>query len=643
MKSIILLIALFLVNSLVFAQKSYSVTSRKAIKYYEQGMNLINGHTPDRKRDFDGGTAYLKKALKVAPDFIEVHVQLAQSAFLFQQFKDQEYHYSEVVRIAPSNEKYVRIYFLYGDLLMRHKRYEEAIKEFTRIEKFPKVNKKYYRDAVRLKANCEYAIVAMKDPYDLDLVMLDKATVNRFLFQSHPILTGDEEQMIYSARASAHRHADENIVISTKKDNVWQRSTSISDQINTNQNEGFACISSNGKMLIFTSCDRVGGIGSCDLYVSYKEGEKWGKPENLGPKVNCGDWDSEPALSADGRTLYFSSNRKGGYGGRDIWYSKLNEDGEWGQAHNLGGTVNTVKDEVTPFMHFDGIHLYFASSGHIGLGGYDIFVSEKKGTKWSIPQNLGYPLNTEHNEGSLFITPDYRKGYFEKYQKEGINSHAEIFEFDYPPKLKPKFKCSYAKGIVYDKKTKQPIKATVELINLDSKETDQLVDSDAKNGEYLVMLTEGREYALSVQKEGYLFYSDHFDYTSHSTSPQALNVYLEPIQKNTHIALQNIFFETNKYNLKDKSFIELNKVVQLLTKNPSIKLEISGHTDNIGNDSTNLTLSQNRAKAVYNYLIEKGIVKSRLIHKGMGEKNPIADNNTEAGRSKNRRIEIKVL
>lgn len=606
-------------------------------------MDLIHGRTPSGKRDFDNGTLLLQKAVKVAPDFIEAHAQLAQNAFLFQRFEEQEFHYSEIVRVAPANEKYLQIYFLYGNLLMKQKRYKEAITQFDRVEKFPKGNQKIVKDSKRLKANSEFALVAMANPYDVTPIMMERSTINRFLFQSHPILTGDETQMIYSSKASADRRSDENIVIAVKENGEWQRSTSISSEINTNQNEGFACISSDGRMLIFTTCNRVGGIGSCDLYVSYKEGNDWGKPENLGPKVNSNEWDSEPSLSADGRTLYFSSNRNGGYGGRDIWYSTLDKNNEWTTAHNLGGIVNTVKDEVTPFIHFDGTHLYFASSGHVGLGGYDLFVSEKKGNKWSIPQNLGYPINTEQNEGSLFITADFQRGYYEKYKKEGMSSHAEIFYFDFPPKLQPKFKCSYAKGIVYDKKTNLPIKATVELIDLASKEVSQLVDSDAKNGQYLVMLTEGKEYALAVQKEGYLFYSDHFDFTNASSSPQALNIYLEPLASQKEITLKNIFFETNKYDLKEKSFIELNKVVDLLIKNPTIKIEISGHTDNVGNAKDNLLLSQNRAKAVYEYLISQKIAKTRLNYKGLGSKKPIADNNTEEGKQKNRRIEIKIL
>ncbi len=639
---ILLVLAIFLQSTSLFAQKAYSVKSRKAIKYYKKGMNLINGNTPDGKRDFDNGTIYLQKAIKTAPNFVEAHIQLAQNAMLFQQFKQQEFHYSEIVRIAPSNEKYVQIYFSYGKLLMKQKRYQEAIEEFGRVEQFPKKNKKLYEKAVHLKANSQFAIEAIKNAYPLELIMLDKATVNRFVFQSHPILTGDQQQMIYSAR-NAQRHSDENIVISNKENGNWTRSTSISPNINTVQNEGFATISSDGKTLIFTACDRPNNVGSCDLYISRKNGDDWSEPENMGPEINSTNWDSEPSLSSDGRILYFSSNRKGGFGGRDIWYTTLGENGKWQKPHNLGAPINTKYHEVTPFIHFDNEHLYFASLGHVGLGGYDLFVSTKANKKWQEPKNLGSPINTEHNEGSLFITPDYKKAYFEKFQQEGRYSHAEIFEFDFPKQLQPEFKCSYAKGIVYDKVSEKPIGATVELIDLVQQDVNQLVKADDKNGEYLVILTEGKEFALSVQKEGYLFYSEHFDFSKATSNSKALDIYLEPISKGKKITLQNVFFETDKYDLKEKSFAELNKVVALLKKNATLKIEISGHTDNVGSKSHNLTLSKNRAKAVYDYLISKGINSQQIKYVGKGASQPIDDNNTTEGKAKNRRIEIKVI
>lgn len=639
------ILLLFVLSSFMISfswAQEYSTDKRKAIKFYEEAIDKL-----EIDRDLDGGIDLLERALRIDADFVEARIKLARTFKFFNLDKDMNElvikHLRKAAEIKPDDPEMISVYAELGDLYLKKGDYENALTFYNKVKKYPLASNNIYEKAVMKADNCEFAIQAIKDSFKFEPKKMPKESINRYMFQSHPVLTADQNYMIFSVRKGQGREYNENVVMSKKIDGEWTAPEPI-EGINSNMNEGFATISGDGRVLVFVSCNRKDSHGSCDLYISYKNGRKWSEPENMGPDVNSNVWDSEPSLSADGRTLYFSSERKGGFGNRDIYVTYLQDDDTWSVAENLGKNVNSSGWEVTPFIHADGKHLYFASDGYQGFGGYDIYVSRLKNGEWSKPKNLGYPINTEGNEGSLFITPDFKKGYYEKYTREGRNSHSEIYEFDFPEALSPGYQCTYATGIVTNAKTGEPMGAEIDLIDLQTGEVNQRVSSDVFTGEYLVVLTEGKEYALHSYKEDFLFFSMHFDYYKPDNfDPVKLNIELQPISQDETFRLRNIFFETGQYKLKEKSTTELNLIIRLLEENQDMEIEVHGHTDNVGSAADNKQLSLNRANSVQKHLIEKGISKQRVKIKGYGESNPIADNNTDEGRRKNRRIEIKIL
>ncbi|MCU0342118.1 MAG: OmpA family protein [Spirosomaceae bacterium] len=377
----------------------------------------------------------------------------------------------------------------------------------------------------------------------------------------------------------------------------------------------------------------------------------------MGPNINSVAWESLPSLSANGDLLYFSSNRTGGMGGSDIYVSKRNADGTWSKAEILKGAINTTSNDQAPFIHPDGQTLYFMSNGHPGFGGMDVFFARKtKEGVWDTPVNIGYPINTEKNEGAFYVSLDGSTAFFskegtdrkfEKLELSGDAYHAalDIFSFDLYEGARPQ-PVTYVKAKVLDAVTKQPLQTNATILPLkDGKYFTQ--KSTGKDGTFLIVLPSGEDYALIVQKEVYLFYSENFSLNGvHKIDqPYELTILLQPISglsadKQKPIVLKNVFFDTGSALLRKESYSELNLLVELLQKNAALKIELRGHTDNVGSDSENLKLSENRAKAVVAYLVQKGIDTGRLRAKGFGETQPVDSNDTDTGRQNNRRTEF---
>lgn len=422
---------------------------------------------------------------------------------------------------------------------------------------------------------------------------------------------------------------------------AWSKAKPL-DGVNTEQNEGAQCISQDGEWLVFTGCNRREGFGGCDIYISFKmPNGSWTKAENLGPNINTEFWESAPSLSPDKKDLYFSSRRSDGFGAGDIWVSHLTAKGNWGPAENLGPEVNSRGEESSPFIHPDNQTLYFTSDGLQGYGESDLFVS-RKGPKgdWSIPQNLGYPINTIDSEGSLVVTADGQTAYYASDRKDSKGG-LDLYSFTMPKNIQP-IKTLWVKGKVYDAKTNKGLPSGVELKDVATGTVIENVQTDER-GNYLITLPIGKEYSFTVNRKGYLFFSDTYSLINNPTdSVYEKNIPLQPVAVNTMMELKNIFFETNSFKLKPSSYTELDKVVQLLKDNPTLKIQIGGHTDNVGKPADNLKLSNSRAKSVVAYIVSKQIVPTRLSFKGFGSSKPIADNKTESGRSKNRRTELVV-
>ena len=457
-------------------------------------------------------------------------------------------------------------------------------------------------------------------------------------------ITADESTMIFTRKSSTGKMTPpkEELFIAHKDSGEWSISPLRFDTTE-NVNTGALSISPDGNTVYYTLCGASEGYGSCDLYVSQRQNNKWSKPRNLGPAINTSAWETQPSISADGQTLYFVSRRPGGIGGSDIWVSRKDMNGFWGAPKNLGEPVNTPQDEMSPFIHPDGNTLYFASKGHPGMGGSDLFLSRLDAEgKWQQPVNLGYPINTYADEISLLVNPAGDNAYISSTQKGGYGGF-DIYYFTLPAVLRP-FPVTYVRGIVTDADNKLPLVANFELINLATNLTEIKETSSVDNGSFLVCLKPGEDYGLNVSRPGYLFYSQHFALTEikEAGNPFILNIKLQKIKSGSTTILNNIFFDTDSYALLDKSRSELERLVEFLKLNPSVKIRISGHTDNHGDEKSNRVLSENRAKAVVNYLIKEGISPDRLSSAGFGATNPIDSNQTEEGRARNRRTEFKI-
>jgi outer membrane protein OmpA-like peptidoglycan-associated protein/Tol biopolymer transport system component len=497
-------------------------------------------------------------------------------------------------------------------------------------------------DQVRLwKACAEFSLQNIRNEISFNPRTLSD-TVNAFAQQYFPVLTADEQQLIYTRRLGVTDEFDEDMVISTKdKDGNWTAPQSISPKINTRYNEGTSTISADGRQLIFTSC--VGMNGRCDLFESRKTGDTWSTPKNLGQQVNSPAWESQPSLSADGRVLYFVSDRRGGTGRADIYVSVQDSPGVWGRAVNLGPGVNTQYDERSPFIHANGRTLFFATNGRPGFGGYDIFWSDKADSTWSTPANFGYPINNHKEQYSLVITADGERGY---YSHEELNSQndSKIYEFTVPEEYRLKYTSNTVKGIVRDRITKQPLQAQVELFELAKNQLVSYVNSDSLTGNYLMVLTQGADYALYVNSSGYLFKSLNFNYeVGTNLEPLVIDIDLDKANTGATVVLNNLFFDTDKFDLGEKSVTELDKIIRFLKDNPATRIEIGGHTDDQGAAAYNQQLSQKRAKAVGDYLVSKGVDAKRLKEVGYGPKHPLQPNDSDANRQVNRRIEFRII
>ncbi|GHM99347.1 membrane protein [Cytophagales bacterium WSM2-2] len=521
-----------------------------------------------------------------------------------------------------------------GDNYLRSGQYEKAKLNFEKFLTLEKTDRTKIDQVLVWKSQAEFGLAHQNENAGYRIKVLSD-TVNIYPMQYFPAISADGQELIFTVRYGRAHDDNEDIFISKWGNGKWLPPVSLSSNINTEYREGACSISADGRHLIFTIC----GPRGCDLYESKKEGNVWRRPVSLGPNVNSAGWEAQPSLSADGNELYFVSDRKGGVGGYDIWYSKKDSLGRWKRATNLGKPINTKFDEIAPYIHVNNRNLYFASTGFPGFGGFDIYVAEKD-KQWQEPKNLGGPLNDFEDQYSFIVTSDGANAY---YSREEGRMKSKIYHSSIPPELRVKSRGNVVKGVVSDSETKKPLPAVVELFDLKTNERISVFSSDSVNGQYLIVVPGKSEYTLHVTEPGYLFYSQHFNYEEKDLDePMTINIALQPIRKNAVTVLNNIFFEFNKFEIGSKSYPELDEVVKFLNENPSIKVEISGHTDNVGNENYNQQLSQKRAQAVVDYFLQKGIAQPRLTQVGMGSKKPIKPNDTEENKQANRRIEFRI-
>jgi outer membrane protein OmpA-like peptidoglycan-associated protein len=527
---------------------------------------------------------------------------------------------------------------------MRYDSAEQVLRRFVvmGIEGIPK---RIYEEGARLLETSVHAARLMQKPVPLTLENLGPA-VNSPYPEYLPSLTADGRRLYFtSRRPQAGKEPspltggyDEDLYWCERDENGrWQPAQPLGPPINSDRNEGAAFFSADGQWAFITLCDRADGLGSCDIYFSELDGDRWLPPKNLGPAVNSSAWESHPSLTHDRKRLYFASSRPGGQGGSDIWYTEW-KNGAWHPPINIGPPINTPGDEYSPMIAADGRTLYFASDYHPGMGGMDLFVSYLSDTGWTTPKNLGYPLNTPGDEQTLCVDAAGRIGYVALERPEGLGKQ-DIYAFSLWPEIQPQRAASYVRGFVYDSLTKAPLAARVRIVDLELRDTIRALTSNRVTGEFVTSLPLRSRYALLAEAPGYLFYSQHFDLRE-SDQAYELRVPLEKPRKGSTIRLRNVFFEFDRADIKPESEVELLEVVRLLQAHPKWKVEVQGHTDSVGTAMYNQQLSQRRAEAVRQFLIERGIKAERIQARGYGSSRPIAPNTTEEGRALNRRTEI---
>lgn len=559
----------------------------------------------------------------------------------------EQKHYRESVELyrhaLQLDTVYTTTYLLpYSISLAGHGQFAEALQAVDRFLQKPNLNERILKAAQYRKRCYEFALQQSAQNNDQGFVFTPRNlgdSINTAVSEYFPTLTINGKQLVYTRRVN---NFNEDFYVSEMKNGTWSRSIPVPGDLNTPDNEGAQNISQDGKMLVFTGCNMEDGEGNCDLYVSYLTKNGWSQRMNMGRTINSEYWESQPCLSPDKRTLYFAARDPSGLGGSDLYVSYLQPNGQWGNPQNMGPGINTAGDESSPFLHADNQTLYFTSNGHPGYGGTDLYYMRRQADgSWSQPVNLGYPINTIDDEGTLIIAADGVTAY---YASDGTDSRGglDLYTFQLPASIRP-VKTLWVTGTVFDKNTKAGLPSAVELIDLQTAQLISKVQTD-EDGSYLITLPVGKNYAFNVNRKGYLFFSETFALGSPTgDTTYQVDIPLQPLEVNAKMVLKNIFFGTNQAELKPESKIELDKVVQLLAENPSLQIEIDGHTDATGTAAANMLLSNNRAKAVVQYLVSKGVAARRLVAKGFGATQPVADNNTEAGRAQNRRTELKVL
>jgi outer membrane protein OmpA-like peptidoglycan-associated protein len=612
--------------------------SRKSREIYDKAQQAW------QERKLAEAITLFEKVLEQEPDSYDTHLRLAQIYELQRNNDLIKKHYMKAIRLKPAAPQSAAAFQWIGRSHFNVQRYDSAQVYFEKAFKLFPAKSSLARLAEKSIASARFAQEAVKNPVDIRKVSMGD-TVNFLGTQYFPVMTADDETLIFTGLTE---NRDENIYVTHRvkggrATDRWDVPEEISNAINTTNNEGTCSVSADGRTLVFTACNRPDAYGSCDLYISHKEGKEWSQPVNLGQLVNSREWESQPSLSADGHTLYFASDRKGGQGKRDIWVSHLDEKKQWTTPKNLGPVINTPDEENAPFIHANGRTLFYSSNGPAGMGGFDIFIAQKIDTNWTQPVNIGYPINTGSDQVGLFIASNGEKGYYTDDNSDKGQGRSLLYTFDVPESLQKMITPTrYAKGKVFDKKTETVLASEIDLYDLKTQQKVGSFSSDSQNGSFLAVLNSGGEYAFYVSRPGYLFKSLTFS-VNDSASFVDLDIPLEAIEKDKAEVLNNIFFQTGAFTLDEKSKVELNKMIEFLTKNKAIKIEISGHTDDVGSDSENMELSRKRAQSVQEYLHQSGIAADRISAKGYGETQPVAPNDSEQNRQKNRRIEWRIL
>ncbi|MFO8087417.1 MAG: OmpA family protein [Bacteroidales bacterium] len=658
------LIALLVPVWSIAQQKCDVEISPRSERYYKKALKKY------LDADFRGASDLLKKAIEASPENYQAHLLKANMnvntrnprGSIRMAFES----YKRVVEICPEAD--VKAYYYIAEIYYGREEWEKAANNYelflsSDMQGQKRVTEDDIRQADQMlkKAKFNHRILSNKVPFNPKPVRDVSTERDEYL----AIISPDHEKMFFTRRVeeidrtnvyeSADNYVEKFMLSRRKADNVFDQGTPLDYPFNQRQNEGAATITIDNKDLYLTICQYVKGYYNCDICHSHYDGEFWSEIRSLGDQVNNEDtWEAQPSISSDGKKIYFVSDRSGGYGGYDIYFTTKDSSGNWSKATNAGPAINTSGDEASPYIHTDSQTLYFSSRdryeesedrlypGHQGLGGYDVFyIRLGEQEKMKQPKNLGYPINTKDDEVGFFVSTDGTKGYFatNKYSDAG---DYDIFYFDLYDEVRPE-KVLFLKGTLTDDQTNQPIQdAKIELKSVESKQV-EVIDVDQQTGEYVAAMPFKEDYVMTVKSKEHVYQSHYLSRKQPSLmKPVEVDIKLEPMQVGKSYRLNDIYFDTDSVNLTGESMFVLRDFVDYLKDNKAMQIAIHGYTDNVGSAAYNLKLSRERAKAVYQTLVEMGVPENQLEYEGFGEANPVADNTTEEGRAKNRRTEFVI-
>jgi len=645
LKYILFLLVFMLTNTFVLVGQGADYTtainaSKKTKEAYKKAYSYI------LQRDYKSAKKDLNKLAKKDPTFVNAYIQLGYISEVEGDLEAAKGFFKKSLALAP--DYYPKAYLDLSRIGMKEEAYEEVVTDLTKFLTYDKLHPNLINIAQRRLGNAKFRPQALANPVPFEPENLGEK-INSDDREYFPSITLEDE-LVYTVQIGQGQQGQEDLYRSQCTEGVWEERQAIAD-VNTSENEGAQSISADGKLLVFTVCNRREDYGSCDLYYSKKIKGKWTKPKNIGAPINSKNWESQPSIAPNSDAIYFVRGGARGQGDKNIFVTKLQADGTWGTPKEVS-ELNTPYHESSPSLHPDGKTLYFSSDGHPGMGGLDLFVSRMQadGT-WGNPVNLGYPINTKKQEEALAVN---RKGNLAFLASDRLGGYGsmDLYSFELPEAARPSA-VTYINGITLSAETNLPLTAEVEIIDL---KTEQVVLhlQTPRNGTFIACLPVG-QYALNAKKDGYLFFSANYDLTEEKSLNLAypLEAKLQPIvykgddiTKKTNrkpIVLENVFFATASAKLKPESKVELNKLKTFLEKNETLHIQLNGHTDNVGNPADNLKLSEARAKAVMDYLIDAGIEEKRLQAKGFGETKPIDSNDSVSERAANRRTEFEVL
>ncbi len=666
---IFLWLVILLLPTMLVAQDDYGcpeLSNKKAIKKYTEALELPRSKA---KESYE----LLREVTELEPEFAEAWYILAdnnreraetahpQAVATYK--KRALNYYEKVIEACPAFDDYYS-YFFVADYYQNENNLTLASLYFKKYLEANPRNQDLKNAATSTLKNIQTYIDIIENPvpFDPQPVRGISSQTDEFL----PVLSADGDFLFYTSRfqtldkyTTIQKQVEQFTMsqrIGNDSDLDFSKGIKMPFPFNQGHTQGAASLTIDNNELFITICEFIQAYGqaynNCDIYSSKFVNDNWTEFKNLGPNVNGETtWESQPSISADGQTLYFSSIRESNLGAdkgiysSDIYKTTRTENGNWTKAVNLGPVINTEGNEKSPFIHSDSRTLYFSSDGRIGVGGYDIYYSKEISENvWSQPKNIGYPINTEEDDLGLIVSRDGKKAFFSSNKLNGQGGW-DIYSFDLHPEAQPD-KVLFVKGQLTDEEGEAIQDAEVSIKSASGERTQKAM-VDKLTGKYAVAVSyqDKEEFLLTVTKQDYAFTSKYFRPKDEIVldRSQKTDISLKPLRVGVNVELNDILFDFNSDEFDSGSALILKEFAYFLANNPKLKVAIHGHTDNVGGDAFNLELSNRRAKAVEQFIIEQGIDPIRLESKGFGLSRPVASNDSEEGRALNRRTEFVIL